>query len=254
MGVGFSVPRAPNTRTPPSVGSTAAQINASFISSWPTMAENGNTGRTSALILDPFSHGIPAHWHKPAGDAKGGGPPSKPHSSSPLQCAGPENQMQHREHPNGRMSGIAFMMAAVFVFSIMDALMKRLSAHYGPLEIACLRSLASLGCITLAIAWRGAWASLRAQGPFLHLLRAVLGIAMLTSFVFAVHRLTLAQTYSLFLAAPLLMTALSVPIFADRVAPRRWFAIICGMSGVLWVLQPWSKGAFSLVAAAAAAI
>lgn len=162
--------------------------------------------------------------------------------------------MQHREHPNGRMSGIAFMMAAVFVFSIMDALMKRLSAHYGPLEIACLRSLASLGCITLAIAWRGAWASLRAQGPFLHLLRAVLGIAMLTSFVFAVHRLTLAQTYSLFLAAPLLMTALSVPIFADRVAPRRWFAIICGMSGVLWVLQPWSKGAFSLVAAAAAAI
>lgn len=145
------------------------------------------------------------------------------------------------------------MVAAVFVFSIMDALMKRLSSHYEPLEIACLRSLSSLICLTLAIAWRGSWASLRAQGPVLHLFRAVLGIVMLTSFVFAVHRLTLAQTYSLFLAAPLLMTALSVPLFGDRVAPRRWIAIVCGLLGVLLVLQPWSKGTFPLIAAGAAA-
>lgn len=162
--------------------------------------------------------------------------------------------MHHREQSQNRLRGIAFMVAAVFVFAIMDALMKRLSAHYGPLEVACLRSLSSLACLTLAIAWRGTWVSLRAEGLPLHFMRAVLGIMMLASFIFAVHRLTLAQTYSLFLAAPLLMTALSVPLFGDRVAPRRWFAIACGMSGVLLVLQPWSRGAFSLIAAAAAAV
>lgn len=145
------------------------------------------------------------------------------------------------------------MIAAVFVFSIMDALMKRLSAHYAPLQIACLRSLSSFVFMILAIAWRRSWGALRLSEPHLHLLRGVLGIIMLASFVYAVHRLTLAQTYSLFLAAPLLMTALSVPIHGDRVTIRRWIAIAFGLGGVLLILQPWTGGTFSLVAAAAAA-
>ncbi len=146
------------------------------------------------------------------------------------------------------------MIAAVFIFSIMDALMKRLSSHYGPLQIACLRSLASLVCLMPAIAWQGDWAALRPATPVLHLIRGVLGITMLASFVFAVHRLTMAQTYSLFLAAPLLMTALSVPLHGERVTGRRWLVIACGMGGVLVILEPWGKGAFSMVAAAAAAL
>jgi drug/metabolite transporter (DMT)-like permease len=58
----------------------------------------------------------------------------------------------------------------------------------------------------------------------------------------------------LFLAAPLLMTALSVPIHGERVPRRRWLAIIVGLSGVLVILRPWGTAAFSLIAAVAAAI
>ncbi|MEA3152059.1 MAG: hypothetical protein QOD56_2998 [Gammaproteobacteria bacterium] len=159
-----------------------------------------------------------------------------------------------RKHSRDRLRGIMFMMAAVFVFSIMDAVMKRLSSHYGALEIACLRSLSSLICLLPAIAWHGSWSSLRPTRPLLHALRGVLGIVMLTSFVFAVRRLTLAQTYSLFLAAPLLMTALSVPIHREHVTGRRWLVIAVGMSGVLLILQPWARGPFSMLAAAAAAL
>jgi hypothetical protein len=39
--VDFPEPRSPKARTPPIRGSTAAIIKASFISSWPTIAENG---------------------------------------------------------------------------------------------------------------------------------------------------------------------------------------------------------------------
>ncbi len=152
-----------------------------------------------------------------------------------------------------RLRGISSMVAAVFVFSIMDALMKRVSAHYGPLQIACLRCVASLVCLFSMIAWQRSWASLRAAMPVLHVARAVLGVGMLSAFVFAVHRLTLAQTYSLFLAAPLLMTALSVPMHKEKVSRRRWLAILIGMGGVLLILQPWSKGFVSLAAASAAA-
>ncbi len=146
------------------------------------------------------------------------------------------------------------MIAAVFIFSIMDALMKRVSDHYGPLQVSCLRCVSSLLCLLLTIAWQGSWASLRATMPVLQAARGALGIIMLASFVFAVHRLTLAQTYSLFLAAPLLMTALSVPLHGEEVSGRRWLAILFGLSGVLLILQPWSKAFVSLAAASAAAL
>jgi drug/metabolite transporter (DMT)-like permease len=146
------------------------------------------------------------------------------------------------------------MIAAVFVFAIMDSLMKSLSSRYGPLQISSLRCLSSWLFLLLPITWRRSWAALRPTNAPLHLFRAVLGIVMLGSFVFAVHRLSLAQTYSLFLAAPLLMTALSVPIHGERVTARRWLAIIVGLSGVLVILQPWARGSFSMIAASAAAL
>lgn len=146
------------------------------------------------------------------------------------------------------------MVAAIFVFSIMDAMMKRLSSHYGPLQVSYLRCVSSFLFLLVPITWQGSWAALRATGLVLQLGRGVLGVSMLGSFVFAVHRLSLAQTYSLFLAAPLLMTALSVPIHGDRVSLTRWLAIVVGLCGVLLILQPWGKSVISLAAAGAAAI
>jgi drug/metabolite transporter (DMT)-like permease len=159
-----------------------------------------------------------------------------------------------RQRSQERLRGIAYMIAAVFVFSIMDSLMKRLSAHYGPLQISSLRCISSWLFLLLPIAWQRTWATLRPKNPPLHLFRALLGIGMLGAFVYAVHRLSMAQTYSLFLAAPLLMTALSVPIHGEKVSGRRWFAILVGLSGVLVILQPWGGGNFSMMAAAAAAL
>jgi drug/metabolite transporter (DMT)-like permease len=159
-----------------------------------------------------------------------------------------------REQSRQRLRGIAYMIAAVFVFSIMDSLVKRLSTHYGALQIACLRCICSWLFLLPPIAWRRSWAALRPRNPGLHLLRAALGILLLTSFVFAVRRLSMAQTYAMFLAAPLLMTALSVPIHGERVAPRRWLAIIVGLGGVLIILKPWGTAGFSMGAAAAAAL
>jgi drug/metabolite transporter (DMT)-like permease len=152
-----------------------------------------------------------------------------------------------------RLRGVAYMVSAVFIFSIMDSLLKRLSDHYGPLQISCLRCVSSWLFLLLPIAWQKNWSELRPRNAPLHLFRAALGVGMLASFVFAVHRLSLAQTYSLFLAAPLLMTALSVPIHGEKVPIKRWLAIVVGLGGVLFILQPWGQGSISLMAACAAA-
>lgn len=155
-----------------------------------------------------------------------------------------------------RLRGIGSMIAAVFIFAVMDAMMKRLSGHYGPSQLACLRCLSSLACLLPTIAWQRSWSGLRAHNPALHLVRGVLGVTMLSSFIFAVHRLSLAQTYSVFLAAPLLMTALSVPLLRERVSSTRWIAILVGLGGVVVILQPWGTGlaSVSLTGAAAAAL
>ena len=159
----------------------------------------------------------------------------------------------HIEHKAANsMRGIGAMLSAVFMFSIMDSSMKRLSQDLWRLWLSCLRCASSIVFVVLPIACTGAWQSLRPANLPLHLLRAVLGITMLASFVYAVRRLSMAETYSLFLCAPLLMTALSVPLLGEHVPPRRWLTIAMGLSGALVILRPTAGGLVSIAAAAAA--
>ncbi len=156
-----------------------------------------------------------------------------------------------RAQRSARLRGIVYMIAAVFVFSIMDALLKGLSARYGALQVACLRCFSSLVCLSPLLLRPRFRRKLRIERPMWHVLRALLGVTMLACFLLGVRRLTLSQTYSLYLTAPLMMTALSVPVFGERVRMRRWFLILFGLGGVLVILQPWRAGAFDLLPAAA---
>ena len=153
----------------------------------------------------------------------------------------------------GNLRGIAAMLAAVFVFAIMDASIKHLSHGYGVFQIACLRCVSSIIFMIVPMALMGSWRVLRPANPFLHVARAVLGVTMLATFVYAVRHLSLAETYSLFLCAPLLVTALSVPLLGERVPLRRWVSVAVGLGGVLLMLRPSTTGLVSLAGAAAAA-
>jgi drug/metabolite transporter (DMT)-like permease len=152
-----------------------------------------------------------------------------------------------------RLRGIASMIAAVFVFAIMDASLKRLSTQYGMFQVACMRSVSSLAFICLPILWRRNWReSLWVASPTLHGVRAVFTIFMLGGFIYAVRRLSLAETYSVFLCAPLLMTALSVPLLGEAVPVKRWIAIGTGLGGVLLILRPGRQPVGSALALLAA--
>jgi drug/metabolite transporter (DMT)-like permease len=165
--------------------------------------------------------------------------PATPQSSAPARPRKPH-----------RVRAMLTMLAAVAVFSLMDAGLKQLSTHYPPFEVATLRAAASL---PLVLAWALATGGLR---PLLrvrwslHLLRGVLGVAMMGSFVYALQSLPLSTAYSIFFVAPLLITALSVPFLGERVGPRRWVAIFVGLLGVVVLLRPSGNGMLSLAALA----
>lgn len=144
------------------------------------------------------------------------------------------------------MRSIRAMLLAVAMFSLMDTAMKLLSAHFPPLQVAALRAMASLPLVCAWMAWRGGFRSALRVRWSLHLLRAVIGIAMLALFVYGVRTLSLGEAYSIFFIGPILITALSVFVLKERVDAPRWIAIGIGMLGVLVVLRPNGDGFLTL--------
>ncbi len=143
------------------------------------------------------------------------------------------------------------MIAAVAVFSLMDGILKFLSAHYPPMQLAALRGAASLPFTVAPVLLAGRLRDLAPRRFPMHLLRGVLTVVVLGGFIYAVRELSLANAYSVFLSAPLLVAALSVPFLKERLDWRNWAAILVGLAGVLTMLRPTSSGLASLGALAA---
>lgn len=155
----------------------------------------------------------------------------------------------------GNLRGIAAMLAAVGFFSVMDAVMKLLAAHYPPAQVTALRGLTALPLVLAFVLWRGEAATVwRVRWP-LHLLRGVVMVLMLTLFAFALQTLPLAESYTIFFIAPLLITVLAGPVLKEKVRAAHWAAIALGFAGVLIALRPaqdalLSLGALAVLAAA----
>jgi len=155
-------------------------------------------------------------------------------------------------HAPENLRGILAMLLAVALFSVMDAQLKLLAGHYGPLQVAFLRGVTSLPFVLLPVLLRGRMARLRPVNLRLHLLRGALSVVMLGSFIYAVRESSLATTYSIFMFAPLLVAAISVPLLGERVAGAQWTAISVGLGGVLLMIAPRGDGGWVSVGALAA--
>ena len=139
--------------------------------------------------------------------------------------------------------GIASIMAAVFFFSIADALAKWLGQTYDPVQIVFLRYVFGLIPVALLVWHGGGLSVLRTRRPFMHGLRALVTFAALLLLFNGLRRLPLAEAISVAFTAPLFVTALSGPLLGEPVRPRRWAAVLAGFLGALVVIRP-GTGAF----------
>lgn len=146
----------------------------------------------------------------------------------------------------GNIRSIYAMLIAVAFFALMDAVLKVLSTRYPAMQVASLRALTSLPLVLAFVAWRGGYRTmLQVRMPF-HVLRGVLGILMLSLFVYGLRTLSLAAAYAIFFISPALITVLSVFILKEKVNLARWVAIGVCMGGVLVALRPDSTGMFTI--------
>jgi S-adenosylmethionine uptake transporter len=135
--------------------------------------------------------------------------------------------------------GIFFYLAGVFCFAANDALAKFMVSDYSVAEILLVRSIGGLAML-LPVAW-SLRVSLRLHGHWgWHLLRVAAQLGDSYCFYLATWTLPLADVMTFYMAAPIIVTAISGLLMGERVGPYRWGAVIVGFVGVLVALAPTS--------------
>lgn len=134
--------------------------------------------------------------------------------------------------------GILFMLLAMFMFSLNDAMGKWLVATYSVGQVLLLRSAAAL-IVLLPFLWKsGLKPILSAERPGLQFARVVFSTVEVFCFYWAVYYLPLADVMTYWLAAPIYVAALSPLLLKEKVGPIRWAAIGLGFVGVVVALTP----------------
>src|ERR1041384_4137233 len=158
---------------------------------------------------------------------------------------------------SANLAGIGLMLLGMFLFCCNDALGKWLLGTYSLWQMLAIRSLAAMLILSPFLVGEGR-AVFAAPRPWLQALRVLLSVADSLMFCCAVTYLPLADTVTLYLAAPIYVTAFSAMFLKEQVGWRRWSAVLVGFIGVIVALRPSTAmfsgqvGAILLVSGAAA--
>jgi drug/metabolite transporter (DMT)-like permease len=132
---------------------------------------------------------------------------------------------------------ITMVLLAMLVFVTTDATAKFLSTSMSAQQIVSVR-YGTIVMLLLPVLLRGRSGSFRTSRPLLHGLRGLLLLVSSILFVFALEDLPLELCTAIGFAAPLYVTALSIPLLREQVGIRRWAAVLVGFAGVIVILQP----------------
>jgi drug/metabolite transporter (DMT)-like permease len=136
------------------------------------------------------------------------------------------------------MIGIALMVGAGLVFTLMDATAKYLSQRYPVVEIAFGRYLFATLTLPLIVQRAGSFGTIRSRRLGLQLLRSMFLVGATLLFWAAIKSIPLADATAISFIGPLMVTALSMPILKEQVDRRRWTAVLIGFVGALFIIRP----------------
>lgn len=131
----------------------------------------------------------------------------------------------------------------------LDLCAKELLLSYPLEQFVLLRSAAGLLLFLMLARQFGGFRSLSTQRWRWHLLRTLLASGAMFGFFYGLSRMPLVNALTLGFTAPLMVTALSMPLLGEYVGWRRWAAVVIGFGGVLVVLRP-GAGFLSLASVA----
>jgi len=147
-----------------------------------------------------------------------------------------------RPHADDNLCGILYMCAAVALFPFLNAGVKLLSADYPTAQIVWLRYLGHLAFMLILFLPRHGPALFRTSQPKAQWTRSVLLLSSTVLYFTALTFVPLTTAATISFTNPFIVTALSVPLLAEQVGPRRWAAVIIGFAGALIIIRPGFEG------------
>ncbi len=133
---------------------------------------------------------------------------------------------------------IGFLLFGVAAGLSLDLAAKWLLVDYSLQQFVFLRSIFGVVVFLSLSRWFGGIGELKTKRWKAHLLRTVLASGAMFGFFYGLKYMPLVNALTLAFTAPLIVTALSVPILGEHVGWRRWLAVIVGFIGVMIVLRP----------------
>lgn len=132
------------------------------------------------------------------------------------------------------------MVAAVGMFTLMDAIAKYLAHWYPVPGIVWARYVANVALLLAWFAARGELRRLRTVRPGIQFARGLL-LAGATLFYFtSLSVLPLADAAAIAFVLPLFIAALAAPMLKERLDAPRLLAIVAGFAGALIIVRPGS--------------
>jgi drug/metabolite transporter (DMT)-like permease len=134
--------------------------------------------------------------------------------------------------------GVALILVTTICFATLDTLSKLINKHLPVSEIIWGRYAFHGLALTLLVGPRMRLDLVRTAHPGMQILRGLILLVSSALFTTSLVFLPLAEAAALSFVAPLVLTALSVPLLGERVRPAQWFAVAVGFAGVLVMIRP----------------
>jgi drug/metabolite transporter (DMT)-like permease len=134
--------------------------------------------------------------------------------------------------------GALYMVIAMFLFGIGNALVKETTQECSVIQVIFFRSVWALTTLFIYTLFSKKMYLFQTQKLPQQLTRGIIGFASVCAMFYSFDVLPLTDGTALAFAAPLFITALSYPFLKERVGAKIWVAVFIGFAGVSIMANP----------------
>lgn len=136
-------------------------------------------------------------------------------------------------------AGILMLLVSVFLFTLMDALGKHLTARYHPAQVIWMRMAINLAIVVIVLSPRLRSVA-RSASPLLQVGRGLSQVASIGLFFTALQFIGLAEATAIMDSNPVLITLGAALFLGERIGIRRVIGIAVALTGALIIIRPGS--------------
>ena len=134
--------------------------------------------------------------------------------------------------------GVLYMLGAMFIFSVLNAIVKDITIDYDPIQLVFFRCLFASLPMSLLLTMRGEWIQPSPSEWKIHLKRAILIAFALPILFLGIGMVPLSDSMALYFSSTLFLVTLSYPILREKVTSTQWLSVGIGFIGVMVIAKP----------------